>query len=67
MKLLVVGTPEDVTGFALAGVEGIVCADREKAAQAIANTNADTLVFVSAEYARAFASNALVVASPARM
>ena len=51
MKLLVVGTPEDVTGFALAGVDGVTCTSREEAAQAIANADADTLVFVSAELA----------------
>jgi vacuolar-type H+-ATPase subunit F/Vma7 len=67
MKLLVVGTPEDVTGFALAGVEGVVCTDREEAAQAIANADADTLVLVSAEHARGLTPNALVVALPARM
>ena len=67
MKLLVVGTPEDVTGFALAGVEGVVCADRKEAAQATSNADADTLVLVSAEYARRLTQNALVVALPARM
>ena len=51
MKLLVVGTPEDVTGFALAGVEGVVCTNRDEARQAIANADADTLVLVSAEHA----------------
>ena len=51
MKLLVVGTPEDVTGFALAGVEGVACTNREEAGQAIANADADTLVLVSAEHA----------------
>jgi len=64
MKLLVVGTPEDVTGFALAGVEGLVCTDREEAAQAVANADADTLVFVSAELN---VPNVNAVPLPARM
>ena len=51
MKLLVVGTLEDATGFALAGVESVVCANREEAVQAIAKVDADTLVLVSAEHA----------------
>ena len=71
MKLLVVGTPEDVTGFALAGVEGVACTDLEEAERAIANADADTLVLVSAERARGLTRNALVVvlpvALPARM
>ena len=70
MKLLVVGTPEDVTGFALAGVEGVVCTNREEAGQAIANADADTLVLVSAEHAVPRGSSELtvnVVALPARM
>jgi vacuolar-type H+-ATPase subunit F/Vma7 len=64
MKLLVVGTPEDVTGFALAGVEGVACTNREEAGQAIADADADTLVLVSAEHARGLARNALVVVLP---
>lgn len=67
MKLLVIGTPEDVTGFALAGVEGVVCTNREEAGQAIANAGSDTLVLVSAEHARGLTQNALVVALPGRM
>jgi vacuolar-type H+-ATPase subunit F/Vma7 len=64
MKLLVVGTTEDVTGFALAGVEGVVCTNREEAGQAIAHADVDTLVLVSAEHARGLPQNALVVALP---
>ena len=64
MKLLVVGTPEDVTGFALAGVAGVTCTNREEAALAIANADADTLVFVSAEL-RVLNTNAVTL--PARM
>lgn len=67
MKLFVVGAPEDVTGLALAGVEGVVCTNREEAAQAISSADADTLVLVSAEHARGLTQNALVVALPARM
>ena len=51
MKLLVVGSPEDVTGFALAGVEGVVCTNRQEAGEAIANADAGTLVLVSAGHA----------------
>ena len=64
MKLLVIGTPEDVTGFALAGVDGVTCTSREEAAQAVANADADTLVFVSAELA---VLNTNAVTLPARM
>lgn len=67
MKLLVVGTPDDVTGFALAGVDGVVCTNREEAERAIAHADVDTLVFVSAERAPGLTREALVIALPARM
>jgi vacuolar-type H+-ATPase subunit F/Vma7 len=50
MTPLVVGTREDVAGFALAGVDGVVCATPGEAGQAIARAGADTLVIVSAEF-----------------
>jgi len=47
MKPLVVGTREDVAGFALAGIEGIVCTTAEEARRALAGAGQDTLVIVS--------------------
>ena len=49
MKPLVVGSREDVAGFALAGVDGVVCATRDDAEQAIARADEDTLLIVSSE------------------
>ena len=46
MRLLVIGTREDVAGFALAGVDGVVC---ETAAEAIEKAGEDVLVIVSNE------------------
>ena len=66
MTPLVVGTREDVAGFALAGVAGVVCATSREAEQAIADATADTLVIVSAEFAGAAPRGPLVVALPER-
>ena len=66
MTPFVVGAPEDVVGFALAGIEGVVCKTREDAHQAIANAAADTLVIVSAEFAREIPRDRLAIALPAR-
>jgi vacuolar-type H+-ATPase subunit F/Vma7 len=66
MTPLVVGTREDVAGFALAGIDGVVCATRQEADQAIARADQDTLVFVSAEFAREAPRGPLVVALPSR-
>ena len=66
MTPLVVGTREDVAGFALAGVAGVVCGTRREAEGAIANATADTLVIVSAEFAGATARGPLVVHLPER-
>jgi len=66
MKSLVVGTREDVAGFALAGVDGVVCANREDAEQAIAHADDDTLLIVSAEFARSVQPGRLAVVLPAR-
>jgi vacuolar-type H+-ATPase subunit F/Vma7 len=66
MTPLVVGTPEDVAGFALAGIEGVVCATREEANRAIARAAADTLLIVSPEFAGALPRERLGAALPAR-
>lgn len=66
MKALVAGSREDVAGFALAGVDGVVCATREEAAQALARADEDTLLFVSAELAQAVDPARLKVVLPAR-
>ena len=66
MTPLVVGTREDVAGFALAGVAGVVCATRREAEQAIGDAAADTLVIVSAEFAGEMPRGPLVVALPER-
>ena len=66
MTPLVIGSREDVVGFALAGVEGVVCATREEAGQAISRADKDTLLIVSAEFARDIPRDRLAVALPAR-
>jgi hypothetical protein len=66
MTPLVVGTREDVAGFALAGIEGVVCATREEAHQVIARADEESLVMVSAEFAHATPRGPLVVALPSR-
>jgi hypothetical protein len=52
MRVFVVGTREDVTGFAFAGIDGVVCATPDEASRAIARAGAETLVVLSAEFAR---------------
>lgn len=47
MKPLVIGTKDDVAGFALAGVEGVVCSNREDVEKAMAFVNSETLVMFS--------------------
>ena len=66
MTPLVVGTPEDVAGFALAGLEGVVCTTREEADRAIAGAAEGTLLIVSPEFAHAFPRERLGAALPAR-
>lgn len=44
MKPLVIGTREQVAGFALAGVAGVVCETPEEIAKAIARADAESLV-----------------------
>jgi hypothetical protein len=51
MTPLVIGTREDVAGFALAGIEGVVRANREEAIQAIARADDNALLIVSARMA----------------
>jgi vacuolar-type H+-ATPase subunit F/Vma7 len=48
---LVVGTRDDVAGFALAGVPGMVCTTREEIAAAFAAAGDDALVILSASIA----------------
>ena len=66
MTPFVVGTREDVVGFALAGVEGVVCATREEAGQAISRADETTLLLVSAGFAREIPRDRLAVALPVR-
>lgn len=66
MTPLVVGTPEDVAGFALAGIEGVVCTTREEADRAIAGAAEGTLLIVSPEFAGALPRERLGAALPAR-
>ena len=66
MTPLVVGTPEDVAGFALAGIEGVVCTTREEAERAIADAAADTLLIVSPEFAGVLPRERVGDALPAR-
>jgi vacuolar-type H+-ATPase subunit F/Vma7 len=50
MRLFVIGTLVDVTGFALAGIDGVVCTtagDVKAALEAIAADAAAAVVFVS--------------------
>lgn len=46
MKVLVIGSRDDVAGFALAGVDGVVCETREEADRAVARAGPDTLVLI---------------------
>ena len=66
MTLLAIGTPEDVDGFALAGIEGVVCANVAEAERAIANAATDALLIVSAEFALALPRGRLGVTLPRR-
>lgn len=66
MKPFVVGTHEDVVGFALAGVEGVACATREEAVQAISRTDEDTLLIVSARFAREVPRGRRAISLPVR-
>lgn len=66
MKPLVVGTAEDVVGFALAGVEGVVCATREEAGQAISRADEQTLIIVSAPFAQQVPRDRRAITLPVR-
>ena len=66
MTPLVVGDHEDVTGFALAGIEGVVCATREEADRAIGQAGVGALVIVSSEFAPVTSRGPLVVVLPSR-
>ena len=64
MNLFVVGTREDVAGFALAGIRGAVCTTREEAAKVIARAEADALLLVSSKFASELPRERLGVALP---
>jgi vacuolar-type H+-ATPase subunit F/Vma7 len=71
MKILVLGTPDDVRGFALAGAAGRVPRDAEEVEQAIEEAERDgvELILLSPEIARlapeaVAASRVLVVILP---
>ena len=66
MKPLVIGTREDVAGFALAGIEGVVCATREEADQAISRADEGRLLIISPEFAREVPRDRFAIALPAR-
>jgi vacuolar-type H+-ATPase subunit F/Vma7 len=53
MKPIVAGSREDVAGFALAGIDGVVCTSREEAGKVLAEAKDDTLVFLSSAFASA--------------
>jgi vacuolar-type H+-ATPase subunit F/Vma7 len=64
MKPIVVGTREDVAGFALAGIDGVVCTTREEAGKLVAQANDDTLVLLSSAFASAMSGGPFVVVLP---
>ena len=64
MTPFVVSTREDVAGFRLAGIRGVVCSTREEAAQAIAHAAEDALIIASAEFAEVVPRERLFVALP---
>ena len=64
---IVVGTREDVAGFALAGVNGVVCKTREEASAAIEQSGAETLVILSTEFAAEASFGPLVVVLQSRL
>ena len=66
MTPFVIGTRDDVAGFALAGVKGVVCATREEAGQAIARADAGMLLIISPEFAREVPRDRLAIGLPAR-
>lgn len=66
MTPFVIGTPEDVVGFALAGVDGVVCATSVEAGQAILRADEDTLLIVSAQFARELPRDRRGIALPVR-
>lgn len=67
MRPIVIGTPDDIAGFALAGVDGVVCTTSDEARKAIARAGEDALVILSAEFAGAVPrDNTLAVVLPSR-
>ena len=51
MTPFVIGTREDVTGFALAGIDGVICSNTEEVNRAIAQLRADQIAILSADFA----------------
>lgn len=67
MRPFVIGTSDDVTGFALAGVDGAICATPDEAHQAIARAGEDALVILSAVFARSVPhDDTLTIVLPSR-
>ena len=51
MTPFVIGTREDVAGFALAGVDGAICNTDDEANRALMELRRDQIAIVSAEFA----------------
>jgi vacuolar-type H+-ATPase subunit F/Vma7 len=67
MTPFVIGTREDIAGFALVGIEGVECTSSQEAGQAVSSVDEDTLLIVSAEFAREIPRDRLAIALPARL
>ena len=52
MTPFVIGTREDVVGFALAGVDGVICAGPEEADRALSQLKSNQIAIVSAGIAQ---------------
>jgi vacuolar-type H+-ATPase subunit F/Vma7 len=51
MTPFVIGTREDVTGFGLTGVDGIICSNAEEVNRALAQLRSDQIAILSADFA----------------
>jgi vacuolar-type H+-ATPase subunit F/Vma7 len=51
MTPFVVGTREDVVGFALAGVDGVICSSPDEVNQALSKMRSDQFAILSADFA----------------
>ena len=61
MTILTIGTPVDVTGFALAGIDGVACSSAEEVAAALQTVSADVAVILVSPESAAIASAELDV------